>query len=239
MTKNFIKLFALSMITLSLFMGCKKDDPDPPSSNNNTSGQGGGGTTPPEYATIASDPSGDAGGGLDGTKVEFKYNQDKDLLSFRITVTNLNSFASSPSADLSFQLPNGTIPASTESSPFRGNTKTHRTASVYTDALGGIAPSNYTYTSGGYAVNGISLTSDVANSSNGADLRKICGACVDIFVDVPNNQITFSMDRKKIISDQEVGSSKTAVIKLVANTGYKIQNNDLVADGAEFTINIK
>jgi hypothetical protein len=222
------KINNLVVILVLAFIGCKGDDPagpDPDTDNKTVN-----------YSTISTDPTGDADNGLDGRKIEFKYDPVADSIHFRITVADLEPFESSPSVDLSFRLPNGTVPSSTLSSPFRGETKTHRTVSVYTDKNGS-SPTNYTYLFGTYAANGIAFTSKVASSSSGKDLEGICADCVDLYVDVPKNQITISMDRKKIISNQEIGSTKSAVVKLVANTGYQMGNNDLVADGVDFTIN--
>lgn len=249
LTNIFSKSLFLAVIFSLGIISCSDDDEASPTPTNTNNGNNPPDTTKMDsmmndsmdavakYTVIATDPSGDAGGGLDGTEIEFKYDKASDSISFRITVTDMSSFSSSPSADLSFKLSNGTIPQSNLASPFRGSTTTHRTASIYTDR-GGSPPSSYSYSSGGYATNGISFTSDVSSSTHGRDLRKLCAGCIEIFVDEQNNQMILSIPRKQIISDAEIGSTKTATIELVANTGFEILNNDLIADGEEFTITI-
>lgn len=216
--------------------GVVKDTTNNGSGGGSGDGSGGGGIDQNVFRLLAADGIGDAGGGLDASQIEFKYDPAADELAFRITALNLSSFASSPSVDLSFQLPNGTDSNDLPGTPFRGNTLTHRTAAVYADA-GGAPPTSYTFLNvAGFARNSIVLTSD-----NFDQISPICATgnnCVDIVVDVPNNTITCTMDRKSIISDTEVGSSKTAKIQLVANVGFEIQNNDLITDGTEFSITI-
>lgn len=173
--------------------------------------------------------------GLDGTEILYLYNQDSDVLKFRIKMSNMSVAQTSPSVDLSFELPNGTTANDATTTPFRGSTQTHRTATAYANVAGGAAPSSYSYTTND--ANGVSLTTQLYD--NPSNYQGVCANCVGVNVDLANNWMTITIDRNEIITDAEVGSSKTASINLVANVGRLSQNSDLVADGETFTITIK
>ena len=86
------------------------------------------------WTLIASDPAGDAPGGLDATALHYWYEQATDGIVFRITCTNLASYSTGPAADFSFGLPNGMdggFPAGAHwTTP---GTPVHKIASVYCD----------------------------------------------------------------------------------------------------------
>jgi hypothetical protein len=166
-----------------------------------------------QWTTLITDASGDATpGGLDGTVLEYQYDEPNDEVLFRIKFTNLAMHASTPSADFSFALPNGLDSGSPTGTHWTSSTPVHKTAASYTDP-GGLAPSSYTYSSMGTWQDQIAETS----SSN-----VLCGSgCVGIYTDVASNQITYTFDRNAIITDTEMGGN-SAVIGLVMNVGNNI-----------------
>ncbi len=236
---------AIILLT-TLLLSCDKEQQLTPNTNAVAASTNQGGSNDPmndppaTFVQLATDATGDSqhmgGPGLDASKIEYKYDKTTDKIEFRITTTNLSQFASSPSVDFNFQLPNGTENSIPPAMPFRGNTMTHKSAALYADD-GGSAPSSYSYNNTtGFARNNILYTTNNVSGSN-----PICSTgsnCITINVDVTNNTITCSMDRDNVITDAEIGSSKLAKIKLVANVGFQRSNNDLVVDGAEFTIDI-
>jgi hypothetical protein len=175
-----------------------------------------------QWATIATDPSGDSGG-MDATSIEFQYDKVKDEVTFRINVTNLSSYSTGPAADFSFQLPNGLESGNGTGTHWTSSTPVHKTAYIYCDA-GGSAPNNYTFTSWSQRIEE-TKTTDV-----------LCNNCVSINVDVANNQITYTFDRKDIISDSEMGGKDTAEITLVANVGHDVSWDDNITQTAKFKI---
>ena len=244
------KLFFCALVLGLAFTACSDDDDDDnPTPATNTgggsggSGGGSGGTQADltvdgmDFFEIGTDASGDANNGLDATNIYYSYDSSSDSIHFLVKVVDMASFSTSPSIDFNFILPNGTDGNKPLANPFRGS-QSHKSASVYTDN-GGTAPSTYTYTNvAGFAVNGIAYTDDVSKSSNGSDLAGICSGCITLMVDVSNNWIICGMERAKVITDTEVGATKTAKIKISSNVGYQRANNDLTTDGAEFTITI-
>ena len=242
--KLFNKIFFSALILGVSFIGCSDDDDDDnPTPAANTGGGTGGGVQADltvngmDFFEIGTDPTGDANNGLDATNIYYSYDSTSDSLHFLVKVVNLANFSSSPSIDFNFILPNGTDGNKPLANPFRGS-QSHKTASVYTDN-GGTAPSTYTYTNVvGYAVNGIAYTDDVSKSTTGSDLSGICSNCVSLVLDVTNNWIICGMDRNQVITDTEVGATKSAKITLSSNVGYQRGNNDLTTDGADFTIAI-
>jgi hypothetical protein len=240
--KKTAKLFLyLAAFALTL-NACSDDDDDsvsPTPANNSSTDT----TSIASFTSISTDPMGDESqvqtgattfvDGLDALETLFLYDSINDVLKFRIKVADMSKAASSPSVDLSFLLPNGTDGNNDSTkTPFRGTTATHKTASLYADANGS-APSTYTYTST-YAANGVAYTTQIYRNN----FSSICGGCVSINVDVSNNWMTISLDRKKVISDSELGASKTATITLVANVGVERGNSDLAVDGSQFTITL-
>ena len=240
--KNRFKITFCFAVLVFSFSACSDDGDDelkPAVSASTTTGDGG--VTKISYTVIDTDAPGDSklsGGvaGLDATEIAYNYNDETDRLTFRVTVNDLASYSDSPSIDLNFELPNGTdnkIPAAT--SPYTGTLKTHKTVNVYTDD-GGAAPSRYTYANASdRAVNGITFTNDLI----GFSAKTICDKCVDLELDVANNWIICSFDRDKVITDTEVGPTKTATIKMSSGVGYKRRNTDTVTNGDSFTITIK
>ena len=160
-----------------------------------------------QWTTIATDPGGDSGG-LEATSLEFQYDDAQDKVMFRMNVTNLSTYSSGPAADFNFQLPNGLESGKPSGTHWSSTTPVHKSAFIYCDA-GGTAPSNYTYNSWSQRI----------EETNSKDV--LCMNCVTINVDVANNQITYTFDRKDIISDAEFGGKDTAVITLVANAGHE------------------
>lgn len=225
------------MFTVIVISCGDDDDGTPnPNNNNNTNNNNNNNNNGNEFMTIATDPTGDAGGGLDATEIEYMYDATTDEILFRVTVIDLVQNSSSPSLDFNFKLPNGTDGSRPLASPFRGSTMTHKSAAIYTDD-GGNPPSNYTFNNtAGFARNNVLYT---VNNLSGAD--PICNTaenCIFMELDVTNNTILCVIARDNVITDSEMGSSNTATIELVANVGTHRQNNDLVADGVEFTITI-
>ena len=98
-------LFSLPvMLLLFVVTSCSDDDGNPtpntnntnntnnnnPDNNNSNNNNSNPNDPPAQFVTIDTDPSGDAGVGLDATMIEFKYDKDVDELIFRITTTNLS-----------------------------------------------------------------------------------------------------------------------------------------------------
>lgn len=175
-----------------------------------------------QWSTIATDPNNDSGG-LEATSLEFQYDQAQDKVMFRINVTNLSSYSSGPAADFNFQLPNGLASGKPSGTHWTSSTLVHKSAYIYCDA-GGTAPSSYTFNSWSQRI----------EETNSKDV--LCTNCVTINVDVANNQITYTFDRKDIISDTEMGGKDTAVITLVANAGHDVGWDDNITETATFTI---
>lgn len=175
-----------------------------------------------QWTTIDTDPSGDSNG-LDGTTLEYQYDQSLDQVQFRVTTTNLASFSTGPAADFSFQLPNGLESGAASGTHWTSSTPVHKTAYIYCDA-GGSAPSNYTYSSWSQRIEETST------------MNSLCSNCVTINADVPNNQITYTFDRKDIITDVEMGGSNTATIVLVHNLGHDVGWDDNITETGSFTI---
>ncbi|MEQ8909457.1 MAG: hypothetical protein RIC95_09720 [Vicingaceae bacterium] len=249
-----LRTAALTALICSIsFFACQDDEPTNPAGPNGNNGNGGNNqptVSADGYTLIKEDASGDATwfppgqqdrvpGGLDGTKLEYRYLDSLDQINFRFTVVNLNDFSSSPSFDLNFVLPNGTVPPKGTGVPFNGNTLTHKTAAVYTDN-GGTPPNTYSYNqTNQFAVNGMGYTADFGPSMPHSALKSICENCIDFNLDVPNNQINVTIDRKLIIKNEEIDStSRTATIQLVANLGYQRVNNDKICDGESFQIRL-
>jgi hypothetical protein len=241
--KNGMKLlFGLALVGLT-YTACSDDDDDDdvqPTTTNNTGGGGNNNpTNPTGYTSLGTDPTGDANGSLDVIETEYFYDDSLDVLMFRVSTANLASHSSNPSVDFNFELPNGTSNNDALGRPFSGTIMTHRSIHVYTDN-GGTPPMNYTYNdTTDFAVNGVNLTIDTQNASSGGDLDGICSGCVDLEVDVPNNVMIVKVDRKRIISDSEVGSSKAAKLKMSSGVGAARRGTDTGTDGVEFTIYIK
>jgi len=250
--KNWKSSLTILLIIAIAVFSCKDDD-----EGNDEPVQG---TTVPQdtttvsadgFTVISKDAVGDATffdpadntlktGGLDGTKLEYKYDKLADEITFRMTTVDLSTFSRSPSFDLSFQLPNGTVPAKPLGSPFRGNTMTHRTFSVYTDDNGN-PPSSYSFNNtADFAINGGGFTGGFIprNDVKRDSLKNICEGCVDFQLDVTNNWILATIDRNLIIKNEEFDATEIATIKMVANVGFSRRNNDLIADGEEFTIKL-
>lgn len=177
-----------------------------------------------QWTTVDTDASGDSGG-LDGTTLEYQYDQSQDEVSFRITTTNLASYSSGPAADFSFQLPNGLESGNAAGTHWTSNTTVHKTAYIYCDA-GGSAPSNYTF--GTWA-----LRIEETSTQN-----VLCSNCVTINADVAANQITYVFKRKDIISDAEMGASNSATITLVHNVGHDVGWDDNVTETGTFMISM-
>jgi hypothetical protein len=136
-------------------------------------------------------------------------------------------------------LPNGTDESKPLGQPFSGTIKTHKSIHVYTDD-GGTAPSNYNYTNkAGFAVNGVTFSIDTENAQTGEDLNNICNDCILMDVDVPNNIITIIVDRKEIITDTEVGASKSAILTMSSGVGQARRGSDTGSDGSRFAIYLK
>ena len=190
-----------------------------------------------QWTTLITDATGDdsdyagTGSGLDGTTLEFQYNATNDKLMFRITCSNLSSYADSPSADFSFGLPNGLSDGTNSGQQWTTTTATDLTVRSYTD-IGGTPPSNYTYSTT-WASNTISST---AYDASYTPLVEYCSsACIDLNVDVANGQITYSMDRQSIISNSEMGGATSVTMPLIVNVGQDQYWSDCIThnrDGA-------
>jgi hypothetical protein len=238
--KNITKLFFMAAIASLTVVSCSDDDEDDaPAAAPAAPAPVINGTNPAGYTSLGTDVSGDANGGLDVINTEYRYDDSLDILMFRVTTNNLASYSSNPSVDFNFVLPNGTSNNDALGTPFSGTIMTHKNIHLYTDD-GGTPPSNYTYTnSAGFAVNGVNLTKDTQTAQSGSDLDGICSDCVDITVDVASNTIITSVDRKQIITDAEVGSTKSAKIRMSSGVGQARSGSDTGTDGVEFTIFIK
>lgn len=190
-----------------------------------------------QWTTLITDATGDdsdyvgTGSGLDGTTLEFQYDATNDKLMFRITCSNLSSYADSPSADFSFGLPNGLSDGTSSGQQWTTTTATDLTVRSYTD-IGGTPPSNYTYSTT-WASNTISST---AYDASYTPLVEYCSsACIDLNVDVANGQITYSMDRQSIISNSEMGGATSVTMPLIVNVGQDQSWSDCIThnrDGA-------
>lgn len=237
-------LFSALILGVS-FTGCSDDDdddnPTPATNTGGGSGSGGGNSNPSTYTSLGNDPSGDVtNNGLDVLKTEYLYDDSKDSLYLRVTTSNLSSHPTHPSVDFNFVLPNGTVNNDALGQPYSGSIMTHKSIHVYTDD-GGMPPSTYTYNNNtsDFAVNGINLTKDTQTAMRGSDLEGICSGCVDLNVDVASNTITVALDRKQLITDTEVGATKSAKLKMSSGVGNARRGTDTGTDGAEFTIYIK
>jgi len=239
--KNLSLLFSITVLSLLLYTGCKKEDsPEEVVAtcldgimNGTETGIDCGGSCNScgglSWTLIATDASGDAANsGLDAKKIEYQYDNTADEVRFRIELENLASFADSPSADFSFGLPNGTAnndPPGYHWVDENNVTPVHRTATIYCDT-GGTPPSNYTYNQN-FAANKIFLTSDESAVS--------CQNCISILVDVANNYIIYTINRNQIITNSEITGDE-AIIKLVANVGHDIGWDDNITLTGTFII---
>lgn len=169
-------------------------------------------STQGQWTTISIDELGDPG--LDATLLEYQHDALTDSVHFRVTCANLSTYSSGPSADFSFQLPNGLASGNASGTHWTSTTAVHKTAFIYCDP-GGSAPDNYTYSQWSQRIEETST------------MVSLCSDCVDIFVDVPADQITYSFDRKDIITDTEMGGS-TATIGIVANVGHDVGWDDAI-----------
>jgi hypothetical protein len=166
-----------------------------------------------QWTTLITDASGDAsGGGLDGTVLEYRYDEPNDKVLFRITCTNLSMHSGTPSADFSFALPNGLDSGGPTGTHWTSSTPVHKTAASYADP-GGSAPSTYTFSSMG------AWQDEIVETSSGASL--CASTCVAINTNVAMNQITYTFDRTGIITDTEMGGN-SAIVGLVMNVGNNI-----------------
>ena len=245
---SLIILFVLGIIMLD---SCKKENEEPAGDpgvtatctdgiqNGTETGVDCGGDCDPcdgtSWHLIANDPTGDAmtfnnNDGADATALHFRFDPVTDLLTFRITATNVSVFSSSPAADFVFGLPNGTDngdPTGFHWFDEEFETPGHRTAYIYPDPAGS-APSTYTYNElAAGAANRIVLTHDQSIT---------CGEiCIDLEVDEANNWLFYTFNRTDIITDTEMGG-ETATIALLANLGQELGWNDNITTNASFTI---
>ena len=176
------------------------------------------------WTTIATDPTGDAGGGLDATELSYYYDAAYDILQFKITCANLANFSTGPAADLSFGLPYGMDGGFAPGYHWTAmSTPVHKIAYIYCDP-GGMAPSSYTFNN--YA-NEIQVASTAAS---------LCTDCIDVFADVPNNWIIYTMDRTAVITDTELNGNFLADIVIVANAGHDDGWDDNITTNSMFTL---
>lgn len=235
--KHSIKLFCTIAVLAIGITACGDDDDDKPAAATPTTPVSN--TNPTVYTVLGTDPTGDANGGLDVLETAYLYDDSLDIIKFRVKLANLSAHSTNPSVDFNFVLPNGTANNDALASPFSGTIMTHKTIHVYTDD-GGTAPSTYTYTNkADFAVNGVNLTKDTQAAADGNDLDGICSDCVSLNVDVANNTIVIELDRKKLITDAEVGSSKAAKLKMSSGVGQARRGSDTGTNGVEFTIYTK
>lgn len=171
------------------------------------------------WRTIDTDDAGDAAGGLDATKLEYRYDVDKDSLFFRVTVSDLDPFSDSPAADFSFTLPNGLDNGdATYELPTAPGVGVHKTLFIYTD-LDGEPPSDYMFTA---FDNKIEV---------GAMQAETCLQCISVFADVPNNQLTYGVRRRNVITNSEM-KGNSAVLGIVANVGHEgVWNDNITTEG--------
>ncbi|HNS11753.1 MAG TPA: T9SS type A sorting domain-containing protein [Bacteroidia bacterium] len=177
------------------------------------------------WTSIATDPSGDAGTGLDAIDLSFFYDDIADVINFRIECTNLSSFSSGPAADFSFYLPNGLDGGFGTGYHWTApTTPVHKIASVYCDP-GGSAPNNYTFS-----------TYD-NNVVRAVDNGILCSGCIGIDVDIANNWMIFTMSRTNVITDTEMNGT-TATIGIVANAGHDLGWDDNIVDNGSFVLDL-
>ena len=183
-----------------------------------------------QWTEIITDASGDSGG-IDATLLEYQYDATEDVVTFRVSATNVASYSASPSADFNFSLPAGLESGAATGTHWSSPTAVHKTAYVYCD-LDGTAPEDYTYDDWGQTIE---------ETSTGTAL---CTDCVDIYVDVAANQISYTFNRTDIISDTEMDGETSVEIGLVANLGHNIGWDDAIthssgsASSASFTITL-
>jgi len=176
------------------------------------------------WTSIATDPTGDASGGLDATELSYYYDAVNDIIQFKITCANLANFSTGPAADLSFGLPWGMDGGFAAGYHWTAmSTPVHKIAYMYCDP-GGMAPSSYTFNN--YA-NEIQVASTSAS---------LCTDCIDVFADVPNNWIIYTMDRTAVITDTELNGNFTADIVVVANAGHDDGWDDNITTNSTFTL---
>lgn len=177
------------------------------------------------WILISNDAQGDVTTGIDATKLEMNYDTLNDRLQYRITCANLANYTSSPAADFSFYFPkgvDGNEPAGTHwSAPGQ---PVHKSIYSYTDA-GGTPPSNYTYHNSHQII-------ELAGGSG----KTLCSDCVSIHVDPSANQLTYSLNRKDLITDTEWGTEKKVELTLVANVGFNSSWNDNITKTAKVVI---
>lgn len=180
------------------------------------------------WQPIATDASGDGiyfdgqnqVAGLDGLSLDYYYDQENDQVVFRFSVSELGSWASSPSADFSFFLPNGLESGAQAGQHWSsGMSPVHKTAFAYADP-GGSPPSSYVF--GDFPL-------EIVESYS---FMQLCNDCISVELDVANNYMIYTFDRNGIITDAEMDGSSTAQIGLVANVGFEQAWCDNVCGGS-------
>ncbi len=182
-----------------------------------------------QWTTIANDNDADSGG-LEGSILDFQHDAVNDLVLFRVSTTNLAAFSTAPAADFSFKLPGGLESGNAAGAHWSSTTPVDKTAFIYCDA-GGAAPNTYTYVAWAQRI------------EETASTNVLCNNCVDINVDVPSNQITYTFNRTDILTEVERGGATTVTIGLVANIGNNVGWDDAIthpvngASNTEFVLN--
>tara|TARA_B100000508_G_scaffold140954_1_gene144516 strand:+ start:996 stop:1901 length:906 start_codon:yes stop_codon:yes gene_type:complete len=180
------------------------------------------------WVTAGTDAAGDAqASGLDALKLEYAYDKSTDKIMLRVTVSDLLPFAASPSADFSFFFPDGVDGGEPTGTHWTAPAvPVHKTITMYADKSGS-APSNYTWTS-------FPRTIALAGGSK----KVLCSGCISIETKTAQNQLIYTLDRKSLITDAELGSDKKVTLTVVANVGHDIGWDDNLTKNGSMTIDV-
>jgi len=165
------------------------------------------------WTTIATDASGDGVDGalLDGTKLEFSYDQPKDSLWFRVTVASMTT---PQTAALGVNIMVN-IPGAGSTFNFWGTNNMNPFHKLITVWVTGAPPSAYTGTIG------------IANSTgvNASNYTNLSSNNISIKVDAASSTIILGLKRTDFITDSEF-SGGTITCSVAAAVGSNTNWND-------------
>ncbi len=159
---------------------------------------------------------------LDGTKLEYQYDQDADSIWFRVSVANLNSSnLAALGVNIMFNIPGG---GSTFN--FWGTDNSNPYHKLLTTWVNGSHPSSYTGTIG------------IANASgvNVMNYTNLKSGNITITADSLNQNIVLGLKRNDLVTNEDI-TGDSIIVGIAAAVGSDIYwNDDIYAPSAKIKI---
>lgn len=176
----------------------------------------------PGYTNIVTDPCFDGNNAslLDGTRLEFKFNEVQDSLWFLVSV---NSLISTNHLGINIMV---NIPSGGSTFNFWGNNNIDAYHKLVTFWATGTAPSNYTGTIGISDAAGVTGQNYTSLSSNN----------ISIYVDVANKTIRLGIKRSDLITDTEFPGASITMKTAAAVGADTAWNDDIYSSTATMTL---